>query len=210
MVGKYKLQLIFLQRIPWGQPLQFYNRKNHKEENSPCNIYTDKWKELLKNSWKHTLCLSHKTLIQNYEYVQTQIKQSFTCVLVIFPWVVQLPSVKLFMLTELSMCTHRKRVWGLINKSYYVISDKVVFTSVSSLETRNGHNWARSRFSVLLQQLTSARYLREIYMCTLMGDMGWLSLTAPLYISKPLTPKPFQVRKLHNPQWFVFCGDFFV
>lgn len=89
----------------------------------------------------HTFCLSHKTLIQNYEYLQARIKQTviYTCAYVIFPWVVQLPSVKLFILTKLSMCTHSKRAWGLINKSYYVISDKVVFTSVSSLETRNAH-----------------------------------------------------------------------
>lgn len=161
----------------------------------------------------HTLCISHKTLIQNYEYVQAQIKQTviYMCAYVIFPWVVQLPSVKLFMLTELSMCTHRKRLWGLINKSYYVISDKVVFTLVSSPETRNAHYWARSGFSVL-SQLTSATYLREIWMYTIMGDMGWFLLTVALYVIKSLTPNPFQVGRFHNPQcwvWVGFCFLFF-
>lgn len=126
------------------------------------------------------------------------------CAYIIFPWVVQLPSVKLFMLTELSVCTHRKRLWGLINKPYYVTSDKVVSTSVSSLETRNSHYWASSEFSALSQKLTPARYLRKIYMNTVMGDMGWYLLTGVLYLIKSLAPKPFHGSKLQNLQCCFF------
>lgn len=93
------------------------------------------------------------------------------------------------MLRDLSMCTHRKRVWGLINKSYYVISDKVVFTPVSSLGKRNAHYWARSEFTAVLSQLTRPRYLSEIYRYTTMGDMGLFLLTVALYLIKLLTPK---------------------
>lgn len=112
----------------------------------------------------HTLCLNHKAMSVYKPKVNICM-----CAYVIVPWVVQLPSVKLFMLTELSMCTHRKRVRGLINKSHYVISDKVVFTSVLSLETRNACCWASSEFSVLSQSLASASSLGESCACSWNG-----------------------------------------